>query len=150
MIASRPLDERSARIPNPRTVRAATQRRIGRTARARSALLARVCVVLAGILALLMGYVLLTSSLTGLSYAVARSVATREALQEETILLDDRIAALRSDTRLADIAARLGMREPQRFAVVRIETPHLARVPSHIPILSSLAGFFVPAVAARP
>ena len=37
--------------------------------------------------------------------------------------LDDRIAALRSDERLAALAARLGMREPQRFAVVRLAAP---------------------------
>ena len=56
--------------------------------------------------------------------------AQREALQEETMRLDDRIAALRSDDRLAALAARLGMRDPQRFAVVRIEPPHCRASPS--------------------
>ena len=65
-------------------------------------------------------------------------------------LLDDRLAALQSDARLADIAARMGMREPQRFAVVRVQIPQVARVPSRIKVLSSLAGFLVPAIAARP
>jgi hypothetical protein len=142
--------QRHVRIEKPRTVAAATQRRRGRTARARGALLARVCGATFIIVALLMGYVVLTSTFTGLSYAVARNAATREALQEETIRLDDRIAALRSDARLADIAARLGMREPQRFAVVRLQMPQVARVPSRVRILSSLAGFLVPAIAARP
>ena len=93
-----------------------------------------------------MGYVLLTSSLTGASYAVATARAQREALQEETMRLDDRIAALRSDDRLAALAERLGMREPQAFAVVRIEPPRIARLRPRFPVLSSLAGFFVPAV----
>ena len=71
----------------------------------------------------------------------------REALQEETMRLDDRIAALRSDDRLAALAARMGMREPQSLAVVRIEQPRVAvaRTPSRFPMLSSLAGFFMPA-----
>jgi cell division protein FtsL len=106
--------------------------------------------VLLCVLAFLMGYVVLTSSRTGLSYAVARAAAQREALQEETMRLDDQISALRSDDRLAELAARLGMRQPQRFAVVREEEPRVARTDSHFRLLSSLAGFLVPAVAARP
>lgn len=121
-----------------------------RASRARYATLARVFAVLLCVLSFLMGYVVLTSSLTGLSYAVARAATQREALQEETMRLDDRIAALRSDDRLAALAARLGMREPQRFAVVREEEPRVARAGSHFPLLSSLAGFLVPAVAAHP
>jgi hypothetical protein len=93
-----------------------------------------------------MGYVVLTSSLTGLSYALAKASAQREALQEETMRLDDRIASLRSDDRLAELAARMGMREPQRFAVVRIEPAHVAQTRPRFPVLSSLAGFFVPAI----
>ncbi|MGC2651849.1 MAG: hypothetical protein WA304_13715 [Candidatus Cybelea sp.] len=110
----------------------------------------RMLAVLLCVLAFLMGYVVLTSSRTGLSYAVARAAAQREALQEETMRLDDRIAALRSDDRLSELAARLGMRPPQRFAVVREDEPRIARAGSHFRLLSSLAGFLVPAVAARP
>jgi hypothetical protein len=83
--------------------------------------------------------------LTGLTYAVSKERVVREALQEETMRLDDRIAALRSDDRLSELAARLGMREPQRFAIVRIEAPRVAHVHARFPLLSSLAGFFVPA-----
>jgi hypothetical protein len=135
--------QKPSRIANPRTVRAATQRRIVRTSRARYAGVARVSTALTCILVLLMGYVVLTSSLTGLSYAVAKARAQREALQEETMRLDDRIAALRSDDRLSAVAARLGMQEPATFAVVRIAAPRIARTPSRFPVLSSLAGLFV-------
>jgi cell division protein FtsL len=121
-----------------------------RASRARYTTLVRMLGVLLCILAFLMGYVVLTSSRTGLSYAVARAAAQREALQEETMRLDDQIAALRSDDRLAELAARLGMRAPQRFAVVREDEPRIARAGSHFRLLSSLAGFLVPAVAARP
>lgn len=129
----------------PRVVRAATQRRIGRKARARYIGVARIFAALTLVLMLLMSYVVLTSSLTGLSYAVAKAKADREALQEETMRLDDRIAALRSDERLSVLAARLGMREPQQFAVVRIATPRVARARLAFPVLSSLAGFFASA-----
>ena len=78
------------RIPAP-FVR---QPRVGSVTRprARYATLVRMLAVLFCVLAFLMGYVVLTSSRTGLSYAVARAAAQREALQEETMRLDDRIA----------------------------------------------------------
>jgi cell division protein FtsL len=138
--------ERPARIANPRTIRAATERRIVRKSRARYTGVARAFTTLTCVLALLMSYVVLTSSLTGASYAVGKARAQREALQEETMRLDDRIAALRSDDRLAELAARMGMREPQVFAVVRIDPPRVARLRPRFPMLSSLAGFFMPAV----
>jgi cell division protein FtsB len=141
--------ERSSHLGRPRSVRAATQRRLGRKSRARYAGVTRVSAALSCVLFLLMIYVLLTSSLTGLSYAVAKAQTQREALQEETMRLDDRIAALRSDDRLAALAARLGMRDPQQFAVVRVEPPRVARAGPRFPMLSSLAGFFAPAVTRK-
>lgn len=141
--------EKPSNLGRPRSVRAATQRRLVRKSRARYAGVSRVFAMLSCVLLLLMIYVLLTSSLTGLSYAVAKAAAQREGLQEETMRLDDRIAALRSDDRLAALAARLGMRDPQQFAVVRVETPRLAHVETRFPMLSSLAGFFMPAVTRK-
>jgi cell division protein FtsL len=146
MIQRRELS-RPARIANPRRVRAATQRRIVRKSRARYTGVARVFVVLGCVLVLLMSYVVLTSSLTGLSYAVAKAGAQREALQEETMRLDDRIAAMRSDDRLSVLAARLGMREPQHFAVVRLRVAPVALSRPRFPVFSSLAGLFAPAAA---
>jgi hypothetical protein len=141
---------KTARIGNPRAARGATQRRIVRKSLARYTGVVRVSTALTAVLALLMGYVVLTSTLTGLSYAVATARAQREALLEESMRLDDRIAALRADDRLSVLAARLGMREPQSIAVVRIETPTVARARSRFPMFSSLAGFFAPAVTRKP
>jgi cell division protein FtsL len=138
-----------SRVRNPRTARAATQRRIVHKSRARYSNIVRVSMGLAVLLALLMGYVLLTSTMTGLSYTVAKAKHEREALQEETMRLDDRIAALRSDERLSALAAKLGMKDPQRFALVRTGVPHVADSGQHFAVLSSLAGFFMPAVT-RP
>jgi len=146
---AQPLYERPPRIPNPRTARAATERRIVRKSRARYTGLGRVLAVLTCVLALLMGYVVLTANLTGLSYAVGKAKLEREALEESTIRLDDRIAALRSDDRLAALAARMGMREPQSLAIVRIAPPPVAQTHARFPVLSSIAGFFVPAIAHR-
>jgi hypothetical protein len=137
---------RNAAMIQPRMVRAATQRRVARRARARYVGLTRALGVLTLVLILLMSYVVLTASLTGLSYAVAHAKATREALQEETMRLDNRLAALRSDDRLSQLAIRLGMTEPQRFAIIRIEAPRIAKTRAAFPMLSSLAGFFIPAV----
>lgn len=153
MIQPRSLERppSAPRLRNPRTARAATQRRIVHKSRARYSNIARIGLALTCLLALLMGYVMLTSTLTGLSYSVAKAQHDREELLEETMRLDNKIAALRSDDRLATLAARLGMKEPQRFAVVRIDgQPALAQAGSHLAVLSSLAGFFMPAVVARP
>jgi len=136
------------RIANPRTARAATHRRIDKKARARYANILRVSAALCVVLLFLMGYVVLTSSLTGLSYAVASARHERASLQAETLRLDDRIARLSSDDRLAAIAARLGMHEPQHFAVVQLPRTPVAPDRVHVAV-SSLAGLFMPAVA-RP
>ena len=144
MLAPHFIDH-SSRLRKPRTVRAATRQRIVRKSRARYTGVVRVFATVLCVLLLLMSYVVLTSSLTGLSYAVSKAGADREALQEETMRLDDRIAAMRSDDRLSQLAARLGMHEPQRLAVVRLAPTPVARVHSRYPMLSSLAGLFMPA-----
>jgi len=139
--------DRPARVRNPRVARAATQRRIIRKSRARYSNITRVSAAIGGLLFTFMMYVLLTSSLTGLSYAVAKAERQREAAQEESMRLDDRITALRSDDRLSALAARLKMIEPERFAVIRLSRPQIALDRPRVALLSSLAGFFVPAVA---
>lgn len=145
MIQARYL-EKPARVPNPRTARAATQRRIVKKSRARYTTIVQVTVVVGALMTILMAYVVLTSSMTGLSYTVANAKHERESLQEETMRLDDRIATLRSDDRLAALAAKLGMHEPQRYAVVKLPAPHVATDDRHLAVISSLAGLVVPAV----
>jgi hypothetical protein len=139
----------SQRIPNPRSSRAATTSRIAKTERDRYTGIVRVTIGLGSLLALLMVYVMLTSNLTGLTYAVSKAQHQRAALQEDSQRLDDQIAALRSDDRLSGLAARLGMHEPQRFALVKLGTPAVADARPHLAVLSSLAGFFMPAAVAR-
>lgn len=140
MIAARAVEARP-RITHVRTAKNATHKRRSKAVRARYAGISRVCVVLGVLLITVMGYVMLMSNLTGLNYATAKAEHQRAALQDETMRLDDRLDALRSQERLAGIAARLGMREPQQFALVRLPA---ARVESrtHLALLSSFAGWF--------
>jgi hypothetical protein len=137
------------RIPNPRSSRAATTSRIARTSRERYTGIVRVTIGLGSLLALLLVYVMLTSNLTGLTYAVSNAQQKRAALEEESQRLDDKIAALRSDDRLSVVAAKLGMRDPQRFALVKLGTPAVADARPHLAVLSSLAGFLMPPAVAR-
>jgi phage shock protein A len=141
-----PQDASPKRIANPRSARGATHRRIDKRSRARYASVARVCGVLAIVLVVLMAYVVLTSSLTGLSYAVAKAQHVRADLQAETMRLDDRIAALRSDDRLSALAARMNMHEAQQFAVVTLPRLRPAGEDTHVAALPSLAGLLMPAV----
>jgi cell division protein FtsL len=133
--AARQLQE-AQRIRNPRRARRATGDRIAHHSRARYAGLFQFSFVLVAASVLLLGYVMLTSNLTGLSYGVNRADLQRSALQEETARLDDRLAVLSSDERLAKIAATLGMKAPQQFAVVRI--PNAMPSGPHIALLARL------------
>jgi hypothetical protein len=145
MIAPRKLDS-AKRIANPRAARGATHRRIDKKSRARYAGVARVSLVLVVVLLFLMGYVVLTANLTGLSYAVAKAQHQRAELQAETMRLDDRIAALRSVDRLSALAARMNMHEAQQFAVVTVPRATAPADDAHVATVPSLAGLFMPAV----
>jgi hypothetical protein len=126
----------------PRTARNATQRRISRKERARYIGLLRFCGVLAIVLALVMLYVMLTARLTGLSYAVGKAEHERAELQADTARVDDRLASLRSDDRLAKVAARLHMQDPQQFAIVTLAPPPKPQDRSHVALLAGLASLF--------
>jgi hypothetical protein len=146
VIQPRALPAPRPRVSNPRVARAATERRTVRKSRARYTDVWRAARVIGVLLIAFMSYVVLMSSLTGLSYAVASAERQREAVQMESMRLDDKINALQSDERLSIIAARLGMRDPERFAVVRVPQQHPENDRSHVAVLSSLAGMFLPAV----
>jgi len=116
--------ESPPRLRNARSARVASGERRHRAAKTRSANLWRFFALLSVVLTLLIGYVMLISNLTGLDYAVARADRQRVALQDETARLDDKIALLRSQERLAAIAAEFGMRDAQEFAIVTVPQEH--------------------------
>jgi hypothetical protein len=103
--------------------RDAARRRARRTRLRGYGMLARITLGVAVVLAPIMLYVLLMGNLTALNYSLAQANAHRLELQEETMRLDDRIAALESRDRLAVIAARLHLHDPQRYAVVDLPRP---------------------------
>ncbi len=139
MIAQRRVDERP-RIANARSATTATELRRSHAVRSRYAGLLRFSAALCLALLAVMAYVTLTANLTGLNYALGRAERQRASLQDETLRLDDRIAALRSDDRLARIAAELGMREPQQFAKVALPRSATERkVRGRVAVLSTVA-----------
>jgi hypothetical protein len=71
-------------------------------------------------------YVLLMGNLTALNYSLAQATQTKSALVEETMRLDDHIAQLQSRERLADLAGRMNMHDPSRYAVVDVPGPVVA------------------------
>ncbi len=111
------------RIRNPRAARAATHRRIVAQQRNRYAAVRKVTLCIVGVMLVLLAEVLLTANITALSYSVDRAHARRAALELQTARLDDQIDALTSDDRLAAVAAKLGMVQPQRFVRVSLEPP---------------------------
>ena len=129
------------RVSNVRTAKGATERRIARKARAKYSLLTSFCAVLGVLLACAMLYVTLTAKLTSLSYAVSRAERERAQLQAQSARLDGQLAALESDERLARVAERLHMTDPQQFAVVTLPLPAVrgAQTP-RLALLAGLAG----------
>ncbi len=140
MIQPHYVDERSPRIRNPRQARGATDARRKHHHKTRYASITRFCVVLGIASVLLIGYVTMTSNLTGMTYAVAKADVQRLQLQGATARLDDRLSGLRWQERLATFAARLGMKDPQQFALIRIAPPAIDT--SHVALLSSFAALF--------
>lgn len=134
-----PAPQRAPRVSNVRTAKQATQRRVSRKERARYSSLFGFCSVLAVGLTLAMLYVTLTAKLTSLNYAFAKAERDRAALQAQSARLDDRLASLTSDDRLARLAVRLHMSDPQQFGVVTLPPPVQRQDVSHLAFLSGLA-----------
>jgi cell division protein FtsL len=110
-------------LRRPRIAAHATRRRKRRAWRLHYGASAKVLIVLAMVLAPVMLYVLLTTSLTSMDYQLDAANAQKAKLTGEVQRLDDRIAYLESRERLARIAAKLGMRDPSQYAVVALKPP---------------------------
>lgn len=125
-----------------RTARQATERRVSRKHRAKYSTLRQFCGVLAVVLFGVMAYVTLTARLTSLNYAVGKAERERSSLQTQTARLDDQLAALKSDDRLARVAAKLHMQDPAQFAMVSLPAQVRAHEPSRLAFFAGLAGLF--------
>lgn len=133
--------EPQPRIRNPRSARSATRTRIVRSERARYSAIVRVSAVLGTVLLMLMAYVMLTSRITGLTYALSSAQQQRTSLQEQTARLDDRLSELTSENQLAVDAAKLHMYPAQQFALVTLDRS-VTHTASTFPMISSIAGWF--------
>jgi cell division protein FtsL len=95
------------------------------------------CIALVGV----MSYVSLLSNATSLTYQLDKAHRSRDALQEQTARLDDRIAQASSEERLAAIAAKLQMHDAQTFAVVHVEQP-IVVARSRFPMFDTILAWF--------
>ncbi len=91
-----------------------------RNHRSRYTVHGRIALGVTAILLVSLSYVLLTANITALSYAVERAHEQRTQLELQSARLDDQIATMTSDDRLAAVAAKLGMVEPTQFLRVTI------------------------------
>jgi hypothetical protein len=119
--------------------RDATQRRFRRAKRRSYAAFVRVGAASAALLLPIMLYVMLTANITSLNYKLAHVQNEKTALLAETMRQDDRIAKLESRERLAAIAARLHMHDPQTYAVVALPAPpRLVSIPHGVALLGAM------------
>ncbi len=121
MIQRKPAPEAPA--PKPRKPQHGRYRRRRSSVFAHYGSSVRVLSIVALVLAPVMVYVMLTSNLTSLNYALANAEGQRTVLQQDVQRLDDQIAHLESRERLSQVAAQLGMRDPARFEIVTLAPP---------------------------
>ena len=124
----------------PRVAPHATRRRRLHARRARYAGSVRVLGLITLILAAVMSYVALTSNVTGLNYAIAHAENERVQLQGDVQRLDDQIAHLESRERLAEVAAKLKMRDPARYEIVALPQTQPRPKPGGIALLGWFRG----------
>ena len=139
MIAPKELPlQQPRKVRHPRIAAHATRRRRRRAWLLHYGGSARVLIVLALVLAPVMVYVMLTSSLTSMNYQLDTAQAQRLQLQGDVQRLDDRIYALESRERLLAIAKKLGMTDPQQYAIVSLQQPQSAQKPGGLAFLGWL------------
>jgi cell division protein FtsL len=111
------------RVPPQRRIPKHARRRRRSVRLAHYSSTVRVLGALVAVLAPVMIYVMLTSNLTSLNYALAAAETQRAQLQQEVQRQDDQIAHLDSRERLAQVAAKLGMRDPLHYEIVSLAPP---------------------------
>jgi cell division protein FtsB len=109
----------------------ATRRRVRRARSRGYAAFLRLAFAALAIVVPIMVYVMLVANLTSLNDRLVHADARRTELLAQTMRQDDQIAKLESRDRLAAIAARLGMRDPQVYAVVALPAPRRAPDVAH-------------------
>ncbi len=120
-----------------------SQQRRARTSRIAHAAFRRIIATATIVTTLVIGYVMLTASLTRTNFQIVKAQRERTALSDETTQLEDKLEHLESRDRLAAIAAKLGMHDASAYAVVEIPVdPAVARHRTRgLAFFPSLAGW---------
>src|SRR5947209_1404093 len=135
-MAAVPLRHEAKPRQRVRTAKHATAQRVSRKQRERYRTLLQFS---AGLVFAVIGFMLyldLNANLTRLNYAYVKAERERASLQGQTARLDEQLAALRSDDRLAAIAAQLHMQDGQQFAIVAMPVPAAPARRTHVALLS--------------
>ncbi len=127
------MESVAPRIRNPRTARNAAQRRIARNTRSRYATHGYITAGVTAALVVLLSYVLLTANITALAYSIDRTHEEQSEMQAQVARYDDEIASLTSDDRLASVAAKLGMVQPDRFLRISLLPQPQSRPLAYVP-----------------
>ncbi len=80
-------------------------------------------------------YLGLMANVTRMNYDLSRTTYQKTRLLDESSRMDDQIARLASRERLARLAARLKMHEPQAFAQVTLPAPRAEALPHGLAFL---------------
>ncbi len=95
----------------------------------------RIAVTTVGLTLAIVVYLSLMANVTRMNYDLSRSVRVKTQLVDESSRLDDKIARLSSRERLAQLAAKLHMQQPQTFAQVTLPQEHVAAAPRGLAFL---------------
>lgn len=117
-----PVPENAPPRTGTRAGRSAVLRRRALARRLRYAGFARMFATVGALTLAVVIYLALMSNVTRMNYDLAKRLAQRARLMDESSRLDDRIARLSSREHLGAVAARLGMTEPQAFAEIALPT----------------------------
>jgi len=118
-----PAPEHAPLRVGTRAGRSAVLRRRAHARRLRYAGFARMFATVGVLTLAVVIYLALMSNVTRMNYDLAKRLALRTRLVDESSRLDDRIARLSSRERLGAVAARLGMGQSQEFVEVALPTP---------------------------
>jgi hypothetical protein len=143
-----PAPERreKASRPGSRAARNASAVRRARNRRLRYRSIGRIVAGLCALTCFVLLYLALVANVTRLQYEIGRAQRDRARLVEQTQRSEDEIALLESRDRLEQLAARLGMRDPEAYAIVvipqrrRRAAPPVRGVAALFPMVQSIMG----------
>lgn len=121
-----------------RSGRTAAHVRRKRTRSLRFANFARIFTTVGALTLAIVVYLSLMANVTRMNYELSKNARAKTALVDESSRLDDKIARLVTRERLAVLATRLHMHEPQTFAQIALPVERTAPAPHGLAFLTWL------------